>query len=83
MTKGPWKYQKAEGHHHVLMGEESLDINKESDARAIALVPEMIEFLKEISGGIPEEDVIVGIPYRAIRHSVLAKNIFKKLEKKK
>jgi hypothetical protein len=46
MTKGPWKYQKAEGHHHVLMGEESLDVNLESDARAIALVPQFVELVK-------------------------------------
>lgn len=48
LTKGPWKYQKAKGHHHVLMGDESLDVNNKADARAIALVPEMIELLKEL-----------------------------------
>jgi hypothetical protein len=46
MTKGPWKYQKAQGHHHVLMGEESLDVNSESDARIIALVPKFVKLVK-------------------------------------
>lgn len=46
MTKGPWKYKKAHGHHHVLFPDgEVLDVQNESDARLIALVPEMIEDL--------------------------------------
>lgn len=48
MTRGPWKYQKAEGHYHVLIGDEVLDVQNESDARLIALVPDMIAALKEI-----------------------------------
>lgn len=49
MTKGQWKYQKARGHHHVLMGEESLDVNLESDARAIALVPKLVQLVKFVN----------------------------------
>lgn len=48
MTKGPWKYQKAKGHHHVLMGEESLDVNFEADARAIALVPQFVKLVNYV-----------------------------------
>jgi hypothetical protein len=49
MTKGPWRYEKSNSHHHVLMGEESLDVNSESDARAIALVPEFIKLVKYVN----------------------------------
>jgi len=45
LTKAPWKYQKAEGHHHVLLGDEVLDVNNAKDAKLIALVPDMIETL--------------------------------------
>lgn len=51
MTKGPWKYQKAKGHHHVIMGEETLDVNKEADARVIASVPAMVKFIKRVAFG--------------------------------
>lgn len=44
MTKGVWKYKKAQGHHHVLFPTgEVLDVQNESDARLIALIPEMID----------------------------------------
>lgn len=49
MTKGPWKYQKAQGHHHVLMGKEVLDVNSESDAKLIAKVPNMIALLRLVA----------------------------------
>lgn len=48
MTKGSWKYQKAEKHHHVLMGNEVLDVNKESDARLIAKLPAIIKLIKKL-----------------------------------
>jgi hypothetical protein len=49
MTKGRWKYQKARAHHHVLMGNEVLDVNNESDARAIALVPDLVKLVKFVN----------------------------------
>lgn len=45
MTKGPWKYQKSHAHHHVLLGQEVLDVQNESDAKAIAQVPSMIDLV--------------------------------------
>lgn len=79
MTKGPWKYQKAAGHHHVLMGEESLDVNTESDARAIALVPSMVEFLKRMQRSV----ALSTNPIRDYEQLIgQAKQILNKLEKK-
>ena len=52
MTRGPWKYQKSFNHHHVLMGEEVLDVNSEDDAKAIAEVPRMIKLLKKLKRGM-------------------------------
>ena len=49
MTKGPWKYKKAHQHHHVLMGEEQLDVNNEHDARLIAQVPNMVKLLRKLA----------------------------------
>lgn len=46
MTRGPWKYKKAQGHHHVLFPNgEVLDVQNEFDARLISLVPEMVELI--------------------------------------
>lgn len=52
MTQVKWKYQKAAGHHHVLIGKETLDVQNESDARLIALVPEMIEVIKKMDASL-------------------------------
>lgn len=61
MTKGPWKYKKAQGHHHVLFPNgEVLDVQNESDARLIALVPEIIHFLRYL-----EEVEYISCPYLA------------------
>lgn len=49
MTRGPWKYQKSKGHHHVLIGDEVLDVDLEENARAIALVPDMVKFIRHFN----------------------------------
>ena len=47
MTRGPWRYQKSRGHHHVLFPNgEVLDVQNEADARAIAKLPKTLEELK-------------------------------------
>jgi hypothetical protein len=49
MTKGPWRYKKAQGHHHVLFPNgEVLDVENKSDAQLISLVPDMIFALSVI-----------------------------------
>lgn len=76
MTKGPWKYEKAEGHHHVLMGEEALDVNSELDARAIAALPEAVELLKVLSFS-PNS-----LRYRNLARGILQKmGVYKRVRK--
>jgi hypothetical protein len=61
------------------MGEESLDVNTESDARAIALVPSMVEFLKRMQRSV----ALSTNPIRDYEQLIgQAKQILNKLEKK-
>jgi hypothetical protein len=72
MTRGPWKYQKSHAHHHVLMGDEVLDVNSELDARAIALLPEMVAIIRELSESQYDAGHLIGP----------AQDVVKKLRKK-
>lgn len=58
MTRGPWRYEKAYGHHHVLIGKECLDVQFESDARAIAAVPAMVRLMKRLSKARFHDEVL-------------------------
>lgn len=66
MTKGPWKYQKAAGHHHVLIGDEVLDVNGKSDAILISLVPELLTIAK---------DHLTQCVYLSLKHRKILKKI--------
>jgi len=59
MNRKPWKYQKAQGHHHVLIGDEVLDVDTEANARLIAKVPEMWNLILKLSKILPEAKKIV------------------------
>lgn len=78
MTRGKWRYEKSHRHHHVCIGEESYDINNESDARVMAAAKDLYKALKKLVNS----SVVQNAPYINYSEAYLnAKELIESLSK--